>query len=106
MGKCSVCGNKILYNAFKRVKGVIYCLKCVPKKEAVTIMFDEVIDTSKLDFTELQEAMKEAGTLIIGEEAKKPCKYCGAKNSSDWLVLSNGERVCKRPSCRRKLAEE
>ena len=103
MGKCSVCGNKILYNAFKRVKGIIYCLKCVPK-ESITIMFDEAVN---VDFSELAEELAKCpGTLVVGEEAKKPCKYCGAKNSSDWLVLSNGERVCKRPSCRKKQAEE
>lgn len=38
MGKCSVCGNKIQYNEYKKIDGVVYCPDCVcfaPKKEAV-----------------------------------------------------------------------
>jgi recombinational DNA repair protein (RecF pathway) len=61
MGKCSVCGNKILYNAFKRIKGIIYCLKCVPKE---TIM---IVDTTKLDFAEFRDAMKEVAIITVNE---------------------------------------
>ena len=67
MGKCSVCGNKILYNAFKKIKGVIYCLKCVPKED-VKIIIDKAID---VDFDELQAAMKEPGILIADRELAK-----------------------------------
>ena len=67
MGKCSVCGNKILYNAFKKIKGVIYCLKCVPKED-VKIIIDEAID---VDFDKLQAAMKEPGILIADKELAK-----------------------------------
>lgn len=101
MGKCSKCGNKILYNAFKKIKGVIYCLKCAPEERISKKLADTVTD-AKLSFGEFEDAMKEVALVVVNEEALKPCKYCGAKNSSDWLVLSNGERVCKRRACRKK----
>ena len=116
MGKCSKCGNKILYNAYKKIKGVIYCLKCVPKEETITVMFDEA---KNVDFTELAEELaKVPGTIISvpkitdyipeKEELKilTVCKYCGCKSSSEWLELPNGEWCCKRKGCRKKLAEE
>ena len=66
MGRCSVCGNKILYNAFKKVKGIIYCLKCVPKEAVI------IVHTAELDFAEFEEAMKNASTVFYSaEELKK-----------------------------------
>jgi len=118
MGKCSKCGKKIWYNAFKKIKGVIYCLKCVPKEEAITIMFDETIDEAKVDFTELAEELaKVPGTIVattdkeltkeLGEPLKleilTKCKYCGCHGSSEWLELPNGEWCCKKKGCRKKL---
>ena len=77
MGKCSKCGNKILYNAFKRIKGVIYCLKCVPKEEAITVMFDETIDGAKIDFTELAEELAKVPGTIVATTDEKLAKELG-----------------------------
>lgn len=75
MGKCSVCGNKILYNAFKKIKGVIYCLKCEPKP-AVKMTFvkdaiEKTIADAKLDFAEFESAMKETAVIAVNEELVK-----------------------------------
>jgi len=74
MGRCSVCNSKIMYNAYKKVKGVIYCLKCVPKEEAVTIMFDETVDA---DFSKLAEIPE---TIVTTDEKKKPRKRSKKKS--------------------------
>jgi len=79
MGKCSKCGNKILYNAYKKVKGVIYCLKCVPKEEAITIMFDETVD---VNFKELAETLaKVPGKFVVTTDEKKKPKKRSKKKS-------------------------
>ena len=104
MGKCSVCGKKILYNAFKKIKGVIYCLKCVPKE---TVM---IVNTAKLNFSEFEEAMKETVSIVNNgtepEEILSVCKYCGCKGSSAWLELPDNEWCCKKKGCRKKFREE
>lgn len=89
-----------MYNAFEKIKGIIYCSKCVPKEAAI------IINTAKLEFAEFEKAMKEAGTIVVNEEPRI-CKYCGARNSSDWkyLPLTN-EWCCKRRGCRKKAREE
>ncbi len=106
MGKCSVCGNKIMYNAFKRIKGIIYCLKCVPSESKTA--YDEF----QKDMEEVKTITDEKLTEALGEPIKitiepKVCKYCGAKNSSEWkyLPLTN-EWCCKRRACRNKVREE
>lgn len=32
MGKCTICGEKIRYNRFKKISGKVYCLECAKKK--------------------------------------------------------------------------
>lgn len=75
MGKCSVCGNKILYNAFKKIKGVIYCLKCEPKPAVkmtfVTDAIEKTVADAKLDFTEFESAMKETAIVAVNENLAK-----------------------------------
>jgi len=63
-----------MYNAYKKVKGVIYCLKCVPKEEAITIMFDETVD---VDFSKLVEIPE---TIVTTDEKKKPRKRSKKKS--------------------------
>lgn len=74
MGRCSVCGKKIMYNAYKKIKGVIYCLKCVPEE---TVM---IVDTTKLDFKGFEDAMKETALVVVNEEPSKPRKRKPRKN--------------------------
>jgi DNA-directed RNA polymerase subunit M/transcription elongation factor TFIIS len=114
MGKCSVCGNKILYNAFRRIKGVIYCFKCKPEERISKKLADTVTD-AKLSFDEFKDAMKETAIVAVNENLAKElgepmkitiepkvCKYCGAKSSSEWLKMLNGEWCCKKRACRKK----
>jgi len=70
MGKCSKCGNKILYNAFKKIKGVIYCLKC-ESEERISKKLADTVSSAKLDFDEFQGAMKEVALVVVNEEADK-----------------------------------
>jgi len=78
MGKCSICGNKIMYNAYKKVKGVIYCLKCVPKEEAKfeTTALTETIKNAGVDFDELQKV------LAMSEKPKRKRKVEKHKKTS------------------------
>lgn len=77
MGCCSKCGNKIRYNAFKKIKGIIYCLKCVPK-ESYTV------SCAKLDFDKFQSAMQSATAIVEYNEPvkKKPKKRKRSKKKS------------------------
>jgi hypothetical protein len=96
MGKCSKCGKKIQYNQFKKIDGVVYCLDCKPKEKLMGFS-----DPPKI-------MLDEALTVALGEPLKmtiepRVCKFCGAKNSSNWLKLVNGEWCCKRRACRKKI---
>lgn len=70
MGKCSKCGNKILYNAYKKIKGVIYCLKCVPEKR-ISKKLADTVNEGKLAFNEFEEVMKETAIVAVNEELTK-----------------------------------
>ena len=103
MGKCSVCGNKILYNAFKKIKGVIYCLKCVPKeKPALKITFvkdamEKTIKDAEIDFDKLRAAMKEPGILIADREL--------AKQLGEPMEMSITPIKVKNPKRKRKVGK-
>ena len=83
MGCCSKCGNKIRYNAFKKIKGIIYCLKCVPKECVSSKLFDTV-NSAKLDFDEFQKSMEKVTAIVEYNEPikKKPKKRKRSKKKS------------------------
>jgi hypothetical protein len=75
MGKCSACGKKIQYNQYEKVDGIIYCFSCYSKRtrqildEGRTALDKALtIDTSKLNFDELKEAMEEPGKVAVDEK--------------------------------------
>ena len=68
MGKCSTCGRKIEYNKFKKIDGLIYCLKCVEKKVA-KIMF-KTIKNAHVKFDEFEKAMDEAANSLTTPTVK------------------------------------
>lgn len=123
MGKCSVCGNKIQYNQYKKIDGIIYCLDCIgyaSKEEEPCKTLAEVMQANKeaeeeraeveaevKAFTDkkLTEALGEPMNMTIVKSNTPVCKFCGAKNSSDWLKLDDGTWCCKRRSCRSKLRD-
>jgi len=70
MGKCSKCGEKIRYNAFKKLKGVIYCLKCAPE-DRISTKLAETVNSAKLDFDELRSAMEEPVKIIEGQTVEE-----------------------------------
>ena len=85
MGKCSKCGNKILYNAFKRIKGVIYCLKCAPEEKTIGKTLADTVSEAKLDFDEFQGAMNEVSMIVIDEAVNVPKKKKPRKKRSKKL---------------------
>ena len=69
MGRCYKCKKPILYNSFKVVKGVVYCLKCKPEERITTKLLDTVSD-AKLDFDEFQSAMKDVALIVVDEQTE------------------------------------
>jgi len=68
MGRCYKCKKPILYNSFKVVKGVVYCLKCKPEKRISKKI--NVISSAKLDFDEFQSAMKDVALIVVDEQTE------------------------------------
>lgn len=79
------CGEKIRYNAFKKIKGVIYCLKCKPE-ERISKKLADTVSEAKVTFDELQSVMKNVTVVTdrpkpdsniivtLGESPKKKSK--------------------------------
>jgi uncharacterized Zn finger protein (UPF0148 family) len=59
MGKCSVCGEKIEYNQFRKVDGKIYCSKCTPEKE----LDPEVVKAEEEAKEQFEKDMADAGEI-------------------------------------------
>ena len=75
MGKCSKCGKKILYNSYKVIEGIVYCLKCEPKpKVKMTFVIEKTVADAKLNFTEFESAMKETAIVAVNENLAKELK--------------------------------
>lgn len=70
MGKCSVCGKKIEYNRYKKIDGKIYCLDCVPKKIAETLI--KTVEDSKVKFEKFTEALGEVNEIVAKEKSATP----------------------------------
>ena len=88
MGRCSLCKEKIRYNAFKKIKGIIYCLKCVPEKPVLKATFvKDAIEKTISEAKTLECAMEDKSAYDLEledelKEEKKPKKRKRSKKKS------------------------
>ena len=71
MGKCEICGKKLLYNRFKRYRKQILCYDCYDTRLERKKQKKEKMKEAELNAKETQKKAQEFG-LITAEDAPLP----------------------------------